>query len=75
MMNILRNKAWRRFKAKVKSRKNNETTEKQWSAEKNWKLMYTRSEKLRRAKQLGIEYSKKTVRQTLDSEQPLDDDK
>ena len=74
-MDILRSKAWRRFKAKVKSRKNSETREKQWIAEKNWKLMYTRGEKLRRAKRLGIEYPKKTVRQTLDNEQPLDEDR
>lgn len=72
-MDIVRNKAWRKFKAKVKSRKNGETREKQWIGEKNWKLMYTRGEKLRRAKQLGIGYPKKTFRQTLDNEQPLDE--
>ena len=27
-----------------------------WNREKNWKLMYLRSEKLARARQLGIEY-------------------
>ena len=74
-MDIVRNKAWRKFKAKVKSRKNDEILEKQWIAEKSWKLMYTRGEKLRRAKQLGIDYPKKTIRQTLDNEQPLDEDK
>ncbi len=35
--------------------------------------MYTRSEKLRRAKQLGIEYPKQTVRQTLDNEEPMEE--
>ena len=75
MMDNLRNKAWRKFKAKVKFKKNSEIREKHWIAEKNWKLMYTRGEKLCRAKQLGIDYPKKTVRQTLDNEQPLDEDK
>lgn len=27
-----------------------------WSKEKNWKMVYTRSEKMRRARQLGIDY-------------------
>ncbi len=67
-MDELRGRAWRRSKTKTKSRKNSAKTEKQWISEKNWKLMYTRSEKLRRARQLGIEYPKRTVRQTLDTE-------
>ncbi len=54
-MNELSARSWRRSKAKTKSRANSVKTEKQWISEKNWKLMYTRSEKLRRAKQLGIE--------------------
>ncbi|WP_086932850.1 hypothetical protein [Agarilytica rhodophyticola] len=69
-MDELRGRAWRRSKTKIKSRKNSAKTEKQWISEKNWKLMYTRSEKLRRARQLGIEYPKRTVRQTLDTELP-----
>lgn len=72
-MDELRGRAWRRSKTKAKSRMNCATTEKQWISEKNWKLMYTRSEKLRRAKQLGVEYPKRTLRQTLDDEQPLDE--
>ena len=69
-MDKLRGRAWRRSKARTKFRKNSVKTEKQWNSEKNWKLMYMRSEKLRRAKQLGIEYPKRTMRQTLDTELP-----
>ncbi len=72
-MSELRNRGWRRTKTRTKSRKGSDVNEKQWISEKNWKLMYTRAEKLRRAKQLGIEYPKRTVRQTLDDEQPLDE--
>ena len=70
-MEIERDRAWRRFKSKTKSRKNSKKVEKQWISEKNWKLMYTRGEKLRRARQLRIEYPKRTIRQTLDDEQPI----
>ena len=72
-MDELRGRAWRRSKSRVKSRKNSANTEEQRSSEKNWKLMYIRSEKLRRARQLGVEYPKRTVRQTLDNEQPQED--
>jgi len=72
MMDVLRDKAWRKFKVKVKSRRSKNDHGKQWIPEKKWKLMYTRGEKLRRAKQLGIEYPKKTVLQTLDDESPLE---
>jgi hypothetical protein len=34
--------------------------------------MYLRSKKLARAKQLGIEYPRKTIHQVLDNELPLD---
>lgn len=69
----IRGRAWRRSKSRAKSRRGSGSTEIKWSSEKNWKLMYTRSEKLHRAKQLGIEYPKRTVRQTLDEEQPQDE--
>ncbi len=72
-MDELRGRSWRRSKTKTKSRKNSFEKEKQWISEKNWKLMYTRAEKLRRARQLGQEYPKRTVRQTLDDEQPLEE--
>jgi hypothetical protein len=43
-------------------------TKDRWKPEKNWKMVYLRSEKLSRAKQLGFDYPKKTVRQLLDYE-------
>ncbi|MGH1542045.1 MAG: hypothetical protein ACRBHB_16580 [Arenicella sp.] len=68
-MENVRNKAWRKFKAKLKSGKRSNN---QRASEKNWKLIYTRGEKLRRARQLKVEYPKRTVRQILDDEQPLE---
>ncbi|WP_199609643.1 hypothetical protein [Flocculibacter collagenilyticus] len=67
-----RNKLWRR--SKQKKNKAALLTEKRHTPEKNWKLTYRRSEKLHRAKQLGIEYPRKTLRQTLDDEMPIKDE-
>ena len=36
--------------------------------EKNWKLLYTRADKLLRARQLGLGYPIRSVRQLLDQE-------
>ncbi len=36
-------------------------SEDKWKPEKNWKMMYLRSEKLARAKQLGFEHPKKDL--------------
>ncbi|MBC3348498.1 hypothetical protein HU811_17820 [Pseudomonas sp. SWRI196] len=36
--------------------------------EKNWKLIYTRADKLHRARQLGMSYPIRTTRQLLDQE-------
>jgi hypothetical protein len=41
--------------------------------EKKWKMLYLRSEKLKRAKQLGFDYPLKSSRQLLD--QALHQDK
>lgn len=65
-----RTKAWRQAKSKVKEK---QQSARKYTPEKNWKLMYIRSEKLKRAKQLGIDYPNKTLRQTLDNEMPLKD--
>ncbi len=65
-----RNKAWRQAKAKCKEKKRANDIEKQWIPEKNWKLMYTRSCKVHRAKQLGQEYPRTTLIQKLDDEMP-----
>ncbi|AWM58365.1 hypothetical protein C6Y58_02325 [Stutzerimonas stutzeri] len=72
-MNKERNRAWRRFKTKMKSKRGGQSQDSKEKPEKNWKLMYIRSEKLIRAKQLGIDYPIKTSRQILDDEQPLED--
>ena len=69
-MNELRGRAWRRSKTKVKGSKRTGDKKAQWISDKNWKHMYTRAEKLRRARQLKIEYPIRTVRQTLDTEVP-----
>ena len=41
-------------------------TKDDWPKEKRWKLVYTRSEKLSRAKQLGFEYPRKPVSTAID---------
>jgi len=56
-MKSKRNKGWRAEQKKNKEKaitphKNNRN----WGIEKNWKHLYIRSVKLKRAKQLGIEY-------------------
>ena len=48
-----RNRAWRRS---LKRRKRKYTRNIMDKREKNWKLLYLRSEKLARAKQLGFSY-------------------
>jgi hypothetical protein len=62
-----RSRAWRRFYNRVNKGKGM-GTEDRWKPEKNWKMVYLRSEKLSRSKQLGFDYPKKTVRQLLDCE-------
>ena len=58
-----RDRAWRRFQKYNKGHTANITDI--FKPEKNWKLMYTRSDKIQRAKQLGIEYPKRTLDQIL----------
>lgn len=40
----------------------------EWKKEKKWRNVYTRSEKLRRARQLGMEYPRKSQREIIDRE-------
>ena len=40
----------------------------EWKKEKKWRNVYTRSEKLRRARQLGMEYPRKSQREVMDGE-------
>ena len=53
-----RDRAWRRFQKHHQGNKSYITDI--CKPEKNWKLLYTRSVKIQRAKQLGFEYPKKT---------------
>ena len=70
-----RNKEWRQTQEYFKEKKRVNDIEKQWLPEKNWKLLYTRSCKLHRAKQLGQEYPSTTLRQKLDNEMPMAESK
>lgn len=71
-MSTARNRAWRRFKKYVNKAQNLTTYQHEYKyAEKNWKMMYGRSEKIIRGRQLGFEYPKQTTRQLLDIESPL----
>ncbi|WAJ38475.1 hypothetical protein OU800_04345 [Pseudomonas sp. GOM7] len=72
-MNKERDRAWRRFKTKMKSKRCGGFQDSKEKPEKGWKLMCIRSEKLMRAKQLGIDYPIKTLNQILGDEQPLED--
>ena len=67
-----RNRAWRRFKKLIKKRNGQGTVEK-WKPEKKWKKLYLRSEKLARAKQLGIEYPRKNSRHLIEQAVSADD--
>ncbi|WP_063370638.1 hypothetical protein [Pseudoalteromonas luteoviolacea] len=55
-----RTRSWRRFKNFI-NRSKGMGTEKDWRPEKNWKMVYLRSAKLARAKQLGFEYPRKNL--------------
>ena len=62
-----RTPSWRR----AQSRKHNgreAISPQDFKPEKNWKLMYTRADKLHRACQLGMSYPIRTTRQLLDQE-------
>lgn len=71
-MNNTRDRAWRRAKNKPNSSRKHQTTHFQniFPAEKNWKQMYGRSEKMIRTPQLGMAYSQvsnvQLVRKVLD---------
>ncbi|UZE07264.1 hypothetical protein [Pseudomonas corrugata] len=62
-----RPRSWRR--AQSRKHKGREAINPQISKpEKNWKLTYTRADKLHRARQLGMSYPIRTTRQLLDRE-------
>lgn len=62
-----RTRAWRRFKSSI-NQGNGMGSNHLWKPEKKWKMMYLRSEKLARAKQLGFDYPRRNARQPLDKE-------
>ena len=71
-MTTQRSRAWRRFKNNINKGKGM-GTEDNWKPEKKWEMVYLRSEKLIRAKQLGFDYPRKNTRQLLDSEPSSDE--
>lgn len=63
-MDMERNRGWRRFQSCIHGGDRVAQLLK-FKPEKNWKLMYTRSAKCVRAKQLGFQYPIRTERQLL----------
>lgn len=59
-MNNKRTRAWRRFKNNFK-KNNGMGSGEEFKPEKKWKMVYLRSEKLSRAKQLGFEYPRRKI--------------
>ena len=57
-MNAERGRAWRRTKNRQKKSKGM-GSEEWFKPEKNWKMLYLRSEKIARAQQLGFLYPRK----------------
>lgn len=71
-MAIERGRAWRRAETRTKD-KRPQPRASEPGPEKNWKLLYTRSVKLARARQLGFDYPRRTPQQLLaDSMEDLD---
>lgn len=66
-MTMERTRAWRRSQAHRHAPKKAFRPPRP-RPEKNWKLLYTRADKLFRARQLGLGYPIRTVRQLLDQE-------
>ncbi|MEG0184198.1 MAG: hypothetical protein RR704_12190 [Stenotrophomonas sp.] len=64
-MDTHRNRAWRRTQARHHGG-DHTAPQPIHKPEKNWKLMYTRSDKLLRARQLGFTYPVLSPRQLLD---------
>ncbi|AXI61350.1 hypothetical protein DLD99_12980 [Pseudomonas kribbensis] len=62
-----RTRAWRRNQAR-KHGSDKAVRPQTFKPEKNWKLMYIRSTKLARARQLGMSYPILSTRQLLDQE-------
>ena len=63
-----RTRAWRRHKNRVNKQRDMSHVGEMFKLEKNWKFLYFRSVKLKRAKQLGFEYPRINSRQLLEQE-------
>lgn len=72
-MKKTRDKAWRSEQKKNKEKEvvTYKKNKERWIVEKNWKYLYVRSEKLKRAKQLGMEYPIQPLELKVD-EQSID---
>lgn len=62
-MDNLRTRAWRLTQKQRNKHKRSHSGKSDFPREKNWKMLYTRSDKLARALQLGIEYPRVTKNQ------------
>ena len=74
-MNDDRDRGWRRSQKRAKDKRQNSKDAIKFKGEKNWKMMYLRSEKLKRALRLGKTYPIRRTNQLLDEEMPVDNDK
>jgi hypothetical protein len=59
-MKVKRNRAWRRYQYLLNSGKDSHPKVDYYKPEKKWKFMYFRSNKLKRAQQLGFSYPRTT---------------
>ena len=73
-MNEKRDRGWRRTQNRNKAKRSKYKST-AYKPEKNWKKMYLRSEKLKRALKLGMSYPIKTTNQLLDEEMPKESGK
>ena len=63
---MIRTRAWRRFHKRRCRQEDHKHFDRDIKPEKNWKLLYLRSEKLKRAFQLGFEYPRIHLRIRLE---------
>ncbi|POP42022.1 hypothetical protein CHU32_16665 [Superficieibacter electus] len=64
-MDITRNRDWRMAQKRRNKSRDVHTALLRFRGEKNWKMLYTRSDKVLRAAQLGIEYPRLTNQQLV----------
>ena len=66
------NQSWRRYQNQVHKHKGMGTDPYNFKPEKNWKMVYTRSDKLKRAKQLGFDYPRVHFRELIHQQTCID---